>query len=313
MRSLLPKLSGAALLAAFFFSIVPSIAVSYSSQIPPEYGQVIYWSNEKSPNQLFVIGLSHRDTLTRLNGNRTSKVQAEVYQIGDWLIHHQGVELLLPEGFFASKTVKLEVNKIKAGLEKSKCIGLPEMRTIEERLADNQTYVNAEMLLNEYHQLKLKQVEDEKFYVAVRQRILKLVNTGSGSCDYLAVKSDLDYQQDRRTAALLQRIPGIVDEEFQKGNVKAKKAIFTIGMAHIHKIIEYLNERQIKISSPLPTSNKGEDDPAELNLLKENYGVCVIIPRTLANDQKCLEMNGLNKIISSFRKQSSDVFSKALP
>ncbi len=161
--------------------------------------------------------------MTRINGNKTSKVQTEVYQIGDWLIHHQGLELLLPEGFFSSKAAKVEVEKIKTELEKSKCIGIPEMKVIEERLADNKTYVNAEMLLNEYHQLRLRQVEDEKFYVAVRECILKMVNTGNNSCDFLTVKSELDYQQDRRTAALLQRIPGIVDDEFQEGNIKAKK------------------------------------------------------------------------------------------
>ena len=308
------KISWAVFVSAFFFSIVPpTVAISYSSEIPSEYGEVIHWSNEKSPDQLFVIGLSHRDTLTRLNGDKTSRVQAEVYQIGDWLIEHHGVELLLPEGFFASKPAKLEPDKAKTGLEKGKYIRSPGMKAIEERLADNRSYVNAEMLLNEYHQLRLKQVEDEKVYMAVRERVLKLVNTGSSSCDYPAVKSDLDYQQDKRTAILLQRIPGIVDEEFQNGNIKSRKAIFTIGMAHIQKIIEFLNERQIKISAPSPTSNRREDDPSELNLLKENFGVCIIIPRTLADDQKCLEMNGLNKIVSPFRKQFSPVFSKASP
>jgi len=311
---LFAKISWAVFVSAFFFSIVPpTVAISYSSEIPSEYGEVIHWSNEKSPDQLFVIGLSHRDTLTRLNGDKTSRVQAEVYQIGDWLIEHHGVELLLPEGFFASKPAKLEPDKAKTGLEKGKYIRSPGMKAIEERLADNRSYVNAEMLLNEYHQLRLKQVEDEKVYMAVRERVLKLVNTGSSSCDYPAVKSDLDYQQDKRTAILLQRIPGIVDEEFQNGNIKSRKAIFTIGMAHIQKIIEFLNERQIKISAPSPTSNRREDDPSELNLLKENFGVCIIIPRTLADDQKCLEMNGLNKIVSPFRKQFSPVFSKASP
>jgi hypothetical protein len=33
------------------------------------------------------------------NGDKTSRVQAEIYKIGDWLIHHQGVELVLLEGF----------------------------------------------------------------------------------------------------------------------------------------------------------------------------------------------------------------------
>ena len=240
-------------------------------------------------------------------------MQAEVYQIGDWLIHHQGLGLLLPEGFFSDKTTKVEVEKIKGGLEKSKCVGLPEMRAIEERLADNQTYVNAEMLLNENHQLRLRQVEDEKLYAAVREGILKIVNSGKNSCDFLTLKSELDFQQDRRTAALLQRIPAIVDDEFQEGNIKTKRAIFTIGMAHIHKIIEYLDEGQINLCSPLSTSNKSENYVADLNLRKEGFGVSVILPRTLADDLKVLEINGLDKIVSSSRKQSSKVLSKTIP
>lgn len=290
----------------------PSLSESFIFQVPGKYGEVIYQSNEKSPNQLFIIGLSHRDTLTLLNGKKTSKVQAEVYQIGDWLIHHQGLELLLPEGFFSEKATKTEVEKIKSELEKSKCIGLPEMRAIEERLADNRAYVNAEMLLNENHRLRLRQVEDEKLYATVREGILKIINAGKDSCDFLTLKSELDFQQDRRTAALLQRIPAIVDDEFQEGNIKSKKAIFTIGMAHIHKIIEYLNEGRINLCSPLSTSNKSENYVADLNLRKEDFGVSVILPRTLADDLKILEINGLDKIISS-RKQSSKVLSKAIP
>jgi hypothetical protein len=36
---------------------------------------------------------------------------------------------------------------------------------------------------------------------------------------------------------------------------------------------------------------------AELSLQKENFGVSVIIPRTLANDQKILEISELDKIV----------------
>ncbi len=84
-------------------------------------------------------------------------------------------------------------------------------------------------------------------------------------------------------------------------------------MAHIHKIIEYLNEGRIKIYSPLSSSNKSENYVADLNLRKEDFGVSVILPKTLADDFKVLEIIGLDKIVSSFRKQSSEVFSKAMP
>ena len=72
--------------------------------LPPQYGEVIYCCNEKSVNQLFIIGMSHRDSISRLNGLNTSRVQAEVYKLGEWLIQNRGLELLLPEGFFKKKS-----------------------------------------------------------------------------------------------------------------------------------------------------------------------------------------------------------------
>ncbi len=162
------------------------------------------------------------------------------------------------------KDRKIDVEKIKAALKKSKCNGSPGLKEIEERLADDKTYVNAEMLLNENHPLRLRQVEDEQSYFAVRESILKLVNTGKDSCDLPGIKSELDYLQERRTADLLQRIPGIVDDEFRQGNIKAKKAIFTIGLAHIHKIIEYLNKGRIDISPSLFNSGQRLQGGVEL-------------------------------------------------
>ena len=314
-RKFLPRilLVSFSLVLFLHLGFLPSVAENVSSLISADCGEIICRSNGNSSSQLFIIGLSHRDALTRSNGNKTARIQEEVYRIGDRLIHREGVELLLPEGFLANKAPKIEVEKIKAALKKSKCNGFPEMKEIEERLVDDKTYVNAEMLLNEYHPLKLRQVEDEQSYFAVRDSILKLVNTDKDSCDFSNIKSELDYLQERRTATLLQRIPGIVDDEFRQGNIKAKKAIFTIGMAHIPKIIDYLNKGRIEIHSPISTPNRNEDYTAELNLRKANFNVYVIISRTLADDPEVLKMNGLDKIVSSFRRQSFANSSKGLP
>ena len=74
-------------------------AESESCALPDDYGKVVCRYNGESPNQLYVIIIAHRDSLTRSNGGCTLRVQAEVYKIGEWLIQNQGVELLLPEGF----------------------------------------------------------------------------------------------------------------------------------------------------------------------------------------------------------------------
>jgi hypothetical protein len=273
-------------------------------KIPAEYGEVIYQSSKKSPNQLFIIGISHRDFFTLRNGSNTARVQAEVYKIGDWFIHNEGVELLLPEGFFKNGAAKIEEGNPKAEFKKgSSCAEFSDTKALQERLSDDKVYVNAEMLLKESHQLRTDQVEDKELYDAVTKCITKLLYSKMDSSHFLLLRSELDYLQDRRTAAMLQKIPEIVDKESRLGNIKNRKGILTTGLSHISKIIEYLNNKRITIHSPLPISRKNEDYLAELNLTKQNFAVYITLPRTLANDQRALEINGLGKIMAQFRKQ----------
>jgi hypothetical protein len=144
--------------------------------------------------------------------------------------------------------------------------------------------------------LRVQQVEDREFYNDVNRRIQKLTHSKNSACDDWIIKSELDYLQERRIAEMLQRIPEIVDDQFRIGNIKSKKAMLTIGISHLNKIIQYLDENRIRIYSPLLTSTKGKDYIANLNLKKENFSVSIILPRTLLEDPKILEMNRLDKI-----------------
>jgi hypothetical protein len=283
-------------LALFSFLLITSSNAQTILEIPAEYGEIIYRFNEKSPNQIFVIGISHRDALTCLNGDNTSRVQAEIYKIGDWLIHNQGVGLVLPEGFFKSPSTKIEKKNINTPERVSSCASI-DIVALEKRLSDNKIYVNAEMLLKENHSLRLRQIEDKELYEAVRNHLLKLASRREDSRDYSRLKSEIEYLQEKRTAAMLQKIPQIVNDEFRQGNIKNKKATFTIGMFHLHEIITYLIEKRIKIHAPLSASNGNESYMVELSLQKENFGVSVIIPRTLAGDPKILEINELDEIV----------------
>ena len=53
------------------------------------------------------------------------------------------------------------------------------------------------------------------------------------------------------------------------------------------------------IHAPESVSKPARDDNGELNLSKEDFGVSVIIPKTLAGDQKTLEINQLDEIVKS--------------
>jgi hypothetical protein len=285
------------------FLIPISLNAQTNIKIPTEYGEVIYQSNEMSPQQIFIIGISHRDAITCLNGDNTSRVQAEVYKIGDWLIHNQGLELLLPEGFFKSTTTKIEKKNITVHEGERSCPSL-DMEVLEEKFSDNRTYINAEMLLKQNHPLRLQQIEDKGLYEAVQNGLLSLINCPEDNSRFLSLKSELDYLQERRTAAMLQKIPEIVNSEYRQGNIKNEKAIFTIGLSHLNKIIQYMNEDGIRIYAPLSASNGDKDFIAKLNLQKENFGVTVIIPRTIAADQTILKINGLDRIVRQYQSKT---------
>jgi hypothetical protein len=303
-KHLIPPISGNFLgalvtLLSLFWGVSYSLAKA-DLKIPAEYGEVIYQCNAENPCQLFILGKSHRDSLTRLNSNEynISRVEAEVYKIGDWLIRRHGLELLLPEGFF-------KVGKTQTGKPETKTIRespIPaDMKLLEEKLADDKIYVNAEMLLKKYHSVRLQQVEDKALYDAVGAGISKFVTRAGNSSDYFILKAELDYLQERRTAAMLQKIPEVVDLEFRQGSIKTRKAIFTIGLSHLNKIISYLSKSRIAVYSPLFTSDKSRDYVTDLDLFKANFGVSVILPRTVMSDPKVLEMNRLDKLVAKYR------------
>jgi hypothetical protein len=170
------------------------------------------------------------------------------------------------------------------------------------------------MLLKEDHPLRLKQVEERALFEAAGAGISRFVrSTSTGDfAEYLSVKLQLDYLQQRRTAAMLQKIPWVIDREYQQGSIKNRKAIFTIGMSHLHKIIDYLDQSKIAVYSPLFTSDKSEDYVAELDLFKKNFGVTVILPRTLADDRRMLETTQLEKIVVRYRGPTLPVRSSSV-
>jgi hypothetical protein len=238
--------------------------------------------------------MSHRDTLTRANGSNTVKSQIEVYRIGEWLIQNRGLELLLPEGFFLEEVLDEKENIIKADAsENGKRVSF-DTKTLEEKLGKDNAYINAEMLLMESHSIKSRQVEDMNLYKEVREKINLLEKFGNDTYESLFIKSGLDYLQERRTAAMLQKIPEVIDSEYSEGRIKNKKAIFTIGMSHISGIIKYLKQNKIEIHSPAFTPYN--DYLSGVKLLEKNFGVTIIIPRTLADNRELLKLTRLDDV-----------------
>ena len=250
------------------------------SSLPLKYGRVIYRVNENSPKQLYIIGISHRSAETGQNGSNTIKTQADIFRIGEWLKQNRELQLLLPEGYFTAS--KNYCPPTVLGLP----AGLVDNTLLEKKLADESRFVNAEMLLKENCQMHVSQVEDRDLYDAVYGSLLSLQSTGPSQSPQERL-ARLQYLQELRAAELLQKIPEIIDSELNGGHIKSRSAMFTIGLNHIQDFVRYLQGNEINI----------ENLQSEVNLLKIGYGVTIIIPRTLADDRKLLQLTNLEQIL----------------
>ena len=248
-------------------------------QMPFELGEIVYSSNEASPRQLYIIGISHRDTLTG-GSPQTPGVEAEIYGIGEWLAKHRGVRLILPEGFFSDEAGYPSADPVISGVTTVRKDG----------------FVPAEKLLKRDFDLLLRQVEDGKLYRNVYQGIQQLSACKDSLEERYLIRCDLDYHQQRRVGAMLQRIPGILEQEYRLGSIREKKGLFTIGLSHLSAMIGHFSKGRIVIPAPLFTSIKVHPVKEELNLTREGYGITVIVPRTLARDQALLEKTGLKEV-----------------
>ena len=177
------------------------------------------------------------------------------------------------------------------------------MEGLERRFSDGRQFVNAEMLLKENFPLLLRQVEDRDLYQAVFENI-RLVAESKGSMEKtFLIRSELDYHQKKRVGTMPQRIPAIVNDEFQQGNIDNKRALFTIGLSHISDIIRYVEDRKITVLSPLFTPAKYDDYIDELKVTKEDFGISVIIPKTLVSDHEVMERNNLKTLVQTIPSQ----------
>ena len=272
--------------------------------LPVEYGEVIYHVEGTGSNQLYIIGISHRDPQKSLNNSTTVKTQADVFRIGEWLSANRQLQLLLPEGYFGqSESVPAEASRLAqiAFNHQSATASLQLDNVILYRkLADESCFTNAEMLLMESCKLPVSQVEDQQIYDAVLRGLMNLQGSGTGAdTSYSQRHAELEYLQQTRTAVLLQKIPSVIDGQMDNGTIHHRSAMFTIGLNHLQDIIRYLQNDAISIDFPGPEGRQDIRQQARLNLLKQGYGITIIIPRTLADDHKLLQVTKLDRTFQS--------------
>ena len=287
MYSLLPLAGLLVLLTSTGTS--PRPMTDEEGSLPVDFGEILYRTNEDSPRQLYIVGISHEDTLTGARSPYTPRVEAEIYRIGAWLARNKGLGLLLPEGFFAVKP-KMYGGGGPKETNGETCVAEDDMKLLEQILSVHNRSINAEMLLSENFDMELRQVEEKELYQTVNKGIRQLADC-TNLQQHFIIRSELDYHQDKRVGAMLQKIPHIINEAFVSGHVRKEKALFTIGLSHIPSILRFLREKQVAVSCPLFTSDrdKYEECSDDLKLSEEDFGITVILPRALADDARLMK------------------------
>lgn len=278
--------------------------------LPKEYGKVIYRINPRSPRQLYIIGIGHRDPGSGANDTTTVRAQMEIFRIGEWLKTHRHLNLLLPEGYFGGgEACAPRLPSVVQAIESLQPAQVGNS-LLQERLAAESTFVNAEMLLMEYHSFHASQVEDKEIYDAVRCSLGKLNSGKSARTDGADAITEIQYLQEIRTARLLQRIPTIIENAYVNGAVRERAALFTIGLNHIKDIFRYVENGGIDIASQPGSTIQPDDLNTGLNLLQTGYGITIILPHTLATNGELLQLTKIDKILladdSSSRRMSKD-------
>lgn len=155
--------------------------------------------------------------------------------------------------------------------------------------------------------MRASQVEDRRIYDAVHSSLRNLKSTNSAEASQSSLEerlAELQHLQAIRTAMLLQRIPSVIDSELHTGTIHNQSAMFTIGLNHIQDIVRYFQSDTIHIDSPLFAQAQSAGFVSELNLLKTGYGVTIIIPRTLAEDRKLLQLTNIDRILLAYDSQT---------
>lgn len=260
-----------------------------AAALPSEFGEIIYQKNPERPVQVYIIGNSHRSSSTGDNGNNTVPAQVQTYRIGEWLIRQHKVELLLPEGFFGRK----------GGSGTLDAAVRLEGSMLEETLADTSSFINADLLLHRTYGVALQQVEDREMYRSVRDHLHTGLKNGGNLLASFGL--ELEYLQERRSAAILQRIPAVIDGEYRQGNIEQPRAILTIGMAHLDEIIRFLESGKIDVPAPQLGASGFEAYTDALDLLDQECGVTVIVPRALLDDKETMLMAKLEPELEGSR------------
>ncbi len=248
-----------------------------------DYGEIIFKIRQDAPNQLYVIGQSHK----KLDGTQSEhipKIQMEVFRIGQKLIDKFKVGLFLAEGYFENTVYE---KKRKENIQETDIRRLAEYCKDDDYIVSS-TKDHADWDAVFYFQLftnvNIQGAEDRIYH---RNVITLLTSQRNPVSDVLYA-----YYNHLRTMAVLLNGPKVVDREQEARRLISSNFAIIFGDDHIPKLIESVEKDYFKVDfsrlSPLPFDKISQ--PLKYEQL--GYGATVIRPKSTKinrNEENLLE------------------------
>lgn len=258
--------------------------------LPASLGKVVYQENEDRENRVYIIAQSHRSAISGKENCDCRKVQAEIYRIGEWLIANEKVEALLPEGFFSDGPDSAGPGQSPRSADAGKALRLDDASLVA-RLSDPSGLFNAERLLYATYGLALRQIEDQQLYFTVVGQLRDLLASAQDQRIDSTCLSSLEFHQKKRSAVILENIPAALASGQKENEKPIRRAMLTIGLAHVDSMIDFLKNGRVQVIPPPGMKNLLEGYTCDLSRLKQKYAVVVIIPSTLVESRKLLRLS----------------------
>jgi hypothetical protein len=211
----------------------------------------------------------------------------EVYRLGEQLIAHHGVQLVLGEGYLADTDSYPIIRFMRTYADPrvtiTKTADDSTLESIMDKVAtlDTSSTMNMDavnLLAVNYPTLDiqgLSTVEDTE----MKRRILQEQKRGM---PVDVVLRYLDFAGEMISGRMLLNAPKVIGRERKLMRIRNRNAMMTIGGAHFDELIEFVRGNDVRISDLVhngTTLEKGATYP--LTLDENNYGVTIIVPRSM--------------------------------
>jgi len=284
-------------------------------------GGVILSRYPERQNHIYIVGQLHErpqhgvDSLSVLPAEieELDRAQFQLFRISRSIIDNCRVNLVLEEGVYRNEDREehyREVRDLDAKLANKYGIESPNLIGNDDQLKKmiGLTHDALLLLVTTYSSLIVKGAEDEilskasDVAVGLLQHIKNTFDSiPEETITYVVPRLfRLSSQINRkRSAKLLQNIPDIIEQEYNKGRIATKSALVHYGDAHLHELREFLEDGKIEIpgeNGPFyelcqllgfrPFFYDSSSMRAQLDLYKRGFGVSLIKLNSIGEEIK---------------------------